>query len=992
MIKFAARCTTYTVVRRPHLTCLVSSVLIAMYWRWRRRSSLSKYLNSRINVPMGCVHERVELLDAIDAERRVMHFSIWSSVLNLTDTLASVAQHGVGLVKLGRKYPKLIMRTLCYHGLHSLYTSAKKLLCFAAGSELGLSSIGICHPDLTTAVSENGPFSHEMVRICLRVLKGEHVRVFFPLQISSAERNYTPVTRDNMDVIERVEENGGKTYHPIPDYRNGMKFNFVTIDGCTYHIHLMFNSRRDGDYLVFSYDKFEYGLGTVPLPTGLHLRFNDGYQTVYARGYSLDGKLLISVCTGAYVSTIVTATDLALARLRSGKKLNANSTSIQYVPNTALVDYSFQKDGNNMNTQNLTHLVALVSSGGSVDIFEILNPGFVNHHWPTDGLMSPGDRSEPSTPKSKASDAIKDQNVDGLVSEEPHHPSIEEKIKLALPKADKTDFPAGCSLTGQDGNISRVVLGKTLPTEGKVKGVQMAPPLTTRPITVVGTTPEENRITSEVRVEPYVNAGPEPRSKRARYVQRCAIKAIEMLFGNCKGVGSILDPEEALAESKPAVKEAVRQDANPFVSCDQKGFIKSDVIKADSAGRAIIMTHATIRVLDATIVKGLVQACTNSFFYKYVYGFKDADETHRQMKRLHSIAKAGNYPILDIDVEKLDASLTWVTRWIELYLAKYLIAEKYHPTIEREFERIYSHQPHMKGVNLYMGECRRSGEGGTSLFNTAIGAIIMMTYLLEAFNGDVKAARSHMGICGGDDASVPCVTTPEAYREVAAKFGLKLTIDVRKPDTPSQFLAIWYDPATGIFYPDCTRYLMKGFANNHTSIPDKTVIRRRSSALVDYWGDNIPLLSSMAKAVSRLVEETEVNEHDETILSQLTGYRYQSLGDSKLPTVSNTAEETRVANHYAEILGISVEKLIHLSNRYDSAKSFEDFPHEEIDNGKLGNTKLPYDVVWRALVLKGTGNEVTHSSARDSKSASKNKKANAKETKNTKKSTRATNK
>lgn len=926
---------------------------VAACYSWLKDFYDHEFFSSRLNRQLTEEEDREELHELIELERQTVQDI---EALGLFRGLEPVARRVNSAKELGND-----------------------VLCMVTGSALS-SRIGTCHADLTTALSANPPMSHHMVGVCVKVIRGEQVRVFFPLDVTSQERAYTPVTNYGMDMFEKVEPSGGLSLHPVPDFRNGMKFNLTTLDDVVHHVHVRFSSYRDGDYLVLTFGSLEYGVGAVPLPTGLRLRFSNGYQNIYARGYSLNDVMYISVCTGPYIGTVITDKELILARMRSGKKEGTVPGTVQITPNVGFIDFGFQKDGASIPTEDLTHLVSLVGTGGYVTVYEILPKDFVNYMWPSDGMRRPEVEEDAgrTSPASERSEAI-NNTANTSPASVPHHPK--DAVRDALPEPDASDYALGSSLTKTDGDITRVACADTLMGEVSTKGRQVAPSLVTKPSCVPLNDKQDNVITHAARILPYVKAGPEPNSKEAKWVQQAAIKAIDILFGKCKHTGAIGNPLDALEKAKSSVVRAVTDDANSFIEPTASTFLKGETIGFDKASRNIVSTHAQQRVLDSVVVSGLVEASKESFYYTKVYGFKNAEDTTRQVQRLHTMAEKDKAPIFDADVEKLDASITWIVRWIERYLGNYIFHPKYHGTWAAEHERVYSYQPHMKGVNLNIGYSRRSGEGGTSFFNSALGAIIMITYLLEVFKGDVKKARMYMGVCGGDDASVVGVSDPDLYRAVALRFGVTIVIDVRPYGTPNQFLAIWYSPQLDIFYPDIARYLSKGFINNKCSVDDEVVIRRRAKAMVEYWGDNIPLMSAMANAVIRLTVEKVVNEHDQNILNDMTGYRLRSLGETKLKSVESTIEYEAVCQHYSRILNIPLEKLVHLENRYNSATSFEDFPHGEIDNGSWSDTKLVKDVILRSLVLKGTGAEVNHPSARGSKSASKNKRANAKKDK-----------
>lgn len=973
-------------MRRPTIA-LVQASVIAIICVWYRRYSLARFFKNHTNSVICDARQLRQLRGSVRVEERIVNWHKIKLPWSVEDVLGSIDFGGLvtdfvarGLLR-GHLFDSRDLshglKFVCSHIISSCVrltrTSGKLITGFITGSSLSLSSIGTCHPDLAAALLDNSEERYCILKLGVRTLMGETVRVFFPLEIANRQRNYTVVTRSGIDMIAKVEACGNETFHPIPDYRNGIKFNLFRTGEVTYHVNVRLSSVRDGDHLLITSHGLEYGIGSVPVPTGLRMSCNDGHRTMYARGFSRDGELFVSLCTAPYISTVVTAKDLNLARLRSGTKIVDGQ--VKYVPNTGLLNHNFVVDGNPMGTEDLTHLVSFVGSGSVVDIFEILPHNFINEDWPGDGVFEREVVSEgKSGGGSSRMSAITDMDTgDDTPVATLRHPK--DSIGDALPLKDRTDHPLGSSLTNTDGDITRVVLEDGPAVEERPVGRQVTPPLTTSQLTVAATVPAENRLTKEVRVDPFVNDGPEPGSAQATEVQRSIKIAVDILLGGSRHTGAPASPEDLVMDAKPSVKVAVERDRLLQVPPDTETFIKRDVIGRGKAGRQIVSAHPFQRVKQATLVKGIEKAIEKTFYKTKVYGFGDAESLSTKVRRLHAVSKEKGYPIMDIDVEKLDASINWLIRWMENYVAKYVMQPKYHEMVDSYFAEIYSKNPRTKGAKTDLRMSRRSGEPGTSLWNTLACAIIMMTYLLESCD-TVSEARYLMGITAGDDAAVVCRSSPEKYKEVAQRFGLKLTIDVRPLGTPNMFLAVWYCSVMDIFYPE-PRYLDKGFVNNYCSVDDRVVIRRRAQALIDSWGDSLPLLSNIARAVIRLTPETVVNEHEENMLKELLPYRERFFEGAKLKTAEGSEEIRLVGVHYAEQLGIPFEKLIHLSNKYDLATKFEDFPHEEIGELKWPDSKLPRNTVWRAQVLKGAVNEVNHSSTEGSKSVSKNRKPNA---------------
>lgn len=313
----------------------------------------------------------------------------------------------------------------------------------------------------------------------------------------------------------------------------------------------------------------------------------------------------------------------------------------------------------------------------------------------------------------------------------------------------------------------------------------------TPPVTVVFPVPSTSRTplrTPEDMIDAIKSRVLEPQKKavaacklKARDAKRLAhwfVKSVLHL------VGQALDPisdEEVLERVPSKSRERISLGLKDICSFSNKfrivkAFLKAEIYALIKAPRLITPLHNTVQAHGYRFtyaLQDLLHQCN-----WFAFGVPPTVLTGR-ISEASQDAKRKGWVCLETDYSTFDGTITPMLRLIEKTI--YHIVFKACPQLS--FFLKYSQNVRYEGTKMTSGGARCSGAPDTCLMNSILNFIVMS----QAVGMD---HASKYGFFGGDDGILflPEHKVERVVQE-AARFGLVVKFQVRKPGTPFSFLA-----------------------------------------------------------------------------------------------------------------------------------------------------------------------------------------------------------
>jgi len=240
-------------------------------------------------------------------------------------------------------------------------------------------------------------------------------------------------------------------------------------------------------------------------------------------------------------------------------------------------------------------------------------------------------------------------------------------------------------------------------------------------------------------------------------------------------------------------------------------------------------------------------------FYKHdFYAFaKTPQELELRMEAFLQKAKF----VLPTDFSKFDGTHSeWLAK-MEVQCAKRYFAQEYHA----ELTELMMSEYNCKGFTRFGHPydtwwSRLSGSPGTSIWNTFDSALVAFITFREC-GATKEEAYQNLGIYGGDDG-VSSNVSAQTYENVCEKIGLKIKLQVVKPDEPVPFLGrefcgSWSTPGGIWSMADIKRQAMKlHLTVSSDDVPDWVVLLRKATGF-SLTDSETPLIGAWSKAVMR---------------------------------------------------------------------------------------------------------------------------------------------
>jgi len=389
-----------------------------------------------------------------------------------------------------------------------------------------------------------------------------------------------------------------------------------------------------------------------------------------------------------------------------------------------------------------------------------------------------------------------------------------------------------------------------------------------------------------------------------------------------------------------------------------KTFQKNEVYPDFKPPRNIINPNHGKRVLTAGMVKPLSKYLKENTL-KNIYGFGDAEylsETFNRVERVGHMLPGVWPAVLDrfeTDGTKMDATIIKFIRSMELSVLKRFFRKEDHAAVEEIHHAQYFEDPKTRfGTKMRLAASRRSGEGGTSIFNT-LTMIYVFYCWLRSLGFIPKVAWSMLGAYGGDDGLTPAWGTEESLIAVAARVNIILKVKRVPWSEPYSFLGMLKFPGMELYVPDVVRFCGKIAYSHVKNVPVEQVLIRKCLPYVQMF-PNVPLVGNLCRAVLRILRNQGVlidPKYDELCRTG-AGFVMTMLEGTSLPSVSDTNESLLVESWICEVLGLSLTTLRRVCLAYDNAEAFADFPTGYITNGNT-MLKCKYEVLIRDLYIPG---------------------------------------
>lgn len=440
--------------------------------------------------------------------------------------------------------------------------------------------------------------------------------------------------------------------------------------------------------------------------------------------------------------------------------------------------------------------------------------------------------------------------------------------------------------------------------------------------------------------------GPEYKAYMNEFVQ-CLIPIEDMHSGAPDDEQVVLD-----RQNRPTQKlgyEQIAQLPDILNVAKDELFQKNEVYPELKCPRGIINPNAGKRVITASYIYPLT-AYLKTHSLHGVYGFGDAKYLDESMRSLEeSDGGLGKYLT---DGEKMDATINTFSRKFENAIGKRFFAKEHHDTFDEMHEAQYKDkEPKSKfGTKVDLKDSRRSGEGGTSTWNTLYMAFVFFCWLRENDRG-VKESFDLIGLVGGDDGAIVAHESSQSLIATALELGIRLKVQKVADSDPWEFLGITKIPGLSLYAPDVVRFSSKISYSPTRGVPVEQVLYRKCEPYVRLY-PNTPLVGNMCRAVVRILESKgfKVDKRYDELCRSGSGYVITMLEGEQLGGPTSAWEYELLENMVAQKLGLSLVTLRDACDKYDKAVKFSDFPSGFIKSKNMYLTSK-YEALIRDLYI-----------------------------------------
>lgn len=381
-----------------------------------------------------------------------------------------------------------------------------------------------------------------------------------------------------------------------------------------------------------------------------------------------------------------------------------------------------------------------------------------------------------------------------------------------------------------------------------------------------------------------------------------------------------------------------------------KTFQKNEVYPEFKAPRNIINPCHGKRVSTAMMVRPLAKFLKEGSL-QGIYGFGDAEYLSSVFGRIESLSELDKF---ETDGTKMDATISGPMRALELKILKRFFSEDLHDLVEEIHAAQFDKDPRNKfGTNMKLGPSRRSGEGGTSIFNTIIMCFAFYIWLRSLGNSP-KESWNKLGAYGGDDGLTPAWGSEESLVESAARIHLILKVKRTPLAAPYSFLGMTKFPGTELYVPDVARFCGKISFSHVKGVPVEEVLIRKCLPYVQMF-PNVPLVGNLCRAVLRILNSKGyifTNQKYEEICRSGKGYVMTMLEGTSLPSVDDELSLRLVEAWTCDMLNISLTTLRRVCDAYDNATDFDQFPCGYVEQSNF-LLDCKYEMLFRDLYIQG---------------------------------------
>lgn len=521
----------------------------------------------------------------------------------------------------------------------------------------------------------------------------------------------------------------------------------------------------------------------------------------------------------------------------------------------------------------------------------------------------------------------------------------EALVSIVQPK----DFEPSNSLSeGGSGDVCVVMTGELCEEVQSHAAGHILPAILDAESTIIFNNRASEEYSYKARLQDYMDEEFYPEDNFVEYRE----EFIEFVTRGCLGT---LSPQSETVileqQSRPSqVRDYTEIIGNVLDPAPQNQiFMKSEVYPPKSTAKRIINNPPpSTRVYTAMFISSFSTYFKNGPM-RNIMGFGNAAHIDDCFNKIVDQAwLLHDSDILETDFEKMDANISEFFRELEQMIGEKLFASEYVD----DWNTVHSAQfanrkPKTKfGTPYNLGFSRRSGEGGTSMFNSLINAFVMYcSFRIE--EKSIVEAFSAIGIVGGDDGLLTGVK-PETLVQVGKSLRLPIKVIVKTKNEPISFLGqVRPVRDMNLYILDIARWAIKVPYADVRGVPWYELAYRKVEPTLRTY-PNVPIVSEYCKAVMRLIENQIPGFQPDVKYDELCrGGKSYILGMME-GTFLNTGEshdEIEILTTYVcTTWGLTPARIDEIENQLRAANNFSEFPKAFVkyDNPTiLESTKVP---------------------------------------------------
>lgn len=430
------------------------------------------------------------------------------------------------------------------------------------------------------------------------------------------------------------------------------------------------------------------------------------------------------------------------------------------------------------------------------------------------------------------------------------------------------------------------------------------------------------------------------------------------------GTGYFDDQEAVLArQTRPTQKlgfEETKDNVFDLRNTVDSTFQKGEVYPEMKAPRNIVNPDHQKRVYTNSVVSPLSQFLKATSLYR-IYGFGDAKYVEECFDKVAE--QDTGMGKLEADGTKMDANIHKFFRDLEWKVLERWFAVEHHEILKEIHEAQYSckYPKSKKGTRLNLRESRRSGEGGTSIFNTIAMVFVAYCALRLPTNTrpsvSAEVAWSRIGVHGGDDSLMAAFVSPDLLCHVGDEVGLPLKVKYVDSWSPYSFLGITrLNRGCSLYVCDVSRFVGKISYSHVKNVPSDQIMYRKCEPYVHMY-PNVPLVSNLCRAVIRVLNNKgfKIDAKYDELCRTGAGFVMTMLDGTLLPGPSSDEEYYLCEDYVCDALNLPLGKLREVCEAYDLANDFSEFPSGFITGEENFIITGKYEALFRDLYIPGLG-------------------------------------